>query len=64
MSPFPREMAKSFVRGWQGSSSVGWSGSGSARVQRTLQPWRETPTKPQEIVISKGIKVKIVGCRR
>lgn len=35
MSPFPHEMAKSFVRGWQGSSSVGWSGSCSARVQST-----------------------------
>lgn len=35
MSPFPHEMAKSFVRGWQGSSSVGWLGSCSARVQST-----------------------------
>lgn len=48
MSPFPLEMAKSFVRSWHGSSSVGRSGSGSARVHSTLQPWREAPTRPQE----------------
>lgn len=35
MSPFPHEMAKSFVRGWQGSSSVGWLGSCSGGVQST-----------------------------
>lgn len=52
MSPFPCEMAKSFVRAWQGSSSVGWQ----CQAQSTLQPLREAPTKPQEILFPKWVK--------